>query len=312
MKQLLLLFILVVGTEFTIAQNSITDAEALLLTAAEGDLYEALPSGAIYIGLASGAYQAFDTNMYKTDGTLSNNRIIDGNNFNLHFTSINEFRSNATKSLLYATDNTQINTTAGFTQLWGSSGIILYDATTFESSIWTKAGIKDTSGDFGTAGQILSSTATGTNWIDNSSANAIQFFTAESAAQQDWAQGAEQTVATHDKTITKECVIDIDYVFSYLRIKPGVGNPQDTGGYREIHVDITGTSVKNNQMSSLANTYGTSEGWATCAAGRKYKLSAGTYTFTMTAYGDHQCRTQAQNSASYGWSFDITATPLNI
>jgi len=310
MKQLLLLFILVVGTEFTIAQNSITDAEALLLSASEGDLYQATPSGAIYIGLASGAYQAFDTNMYKTDGTLSNSRNVNGGNFDLHFSSINNFRINTTKSLLYATNNTQINTTAGFTQLWGSSGIILYDATTFESSIWTKAGIKDTSGDFGTAGQILSSTATGTNWIDNT--NTIQFFTEESASQQDWAQGSEQTVASHEITITQECLIDIDYVFSYLRIKPGVGNPQDTGGYREIHVDITGTSVKNNQMSSLANTYGTSEGWATCTASRKYKFPAGTYTFTMTAYGDHQCRTQAQNSASYGWSFDITATPLNI
>jgi len=309
MKQLLILFILVVGTEFTIAQNIITDAEALLLTAAEGDFYEALPSGAIYIGLASGAYQAFDTNMYKTNGTLTNNRGIDGNNFDIHFFSINNFRTNATSSLLYATTDTQINTTSGYTQLWGASGILMHDATTFESSIWTKAGIKDTSGDFGTAGQVLSSTATGTNWIDNSSANAIQFFTAESAAQETWNirnSNNEDLISSHTVTLTKESILNINYVFTFERTN---GNG---GQYRAVHLDISGSTTKTSQMSSLANTYETSEKWATCTASRNFKLAPGTYTFAMKTFGSHQCSTQQQNDTMYGWSFDITATPINL
>jgi len=243
--------------------------------------------------------------MYKTNGTLSNNRIIDGNNFNLNFTSINDFHTNATKLHLYATDNTQINTTAGYTQLWGSSGIILYDATTFESSIWTKAGIKDTSVDFGTAGQILSSTATGTDWIDNSSANAIQFFTAESTTTQTW-NNAETQVASQTVTISEQSILTINYVFTFERTNGS------NGKYRKVNIDITGSTVKNNQMSSLTNTYNTSEKWATCAASRNFKLGPGTYTFNMNTSGTHQCRTQQQNDDMYGWSFDITATPLNI
>ncbi|PCI06224.1 MAG: hypothetical protein COB81_01470 [Flavobacteriaceae bacterium] len=170
MKTTFPLFVFFLAFNLLSAQTTIADADlSLLPPASEGDHYTGVPSGIIYIGLASGAYQPFDTNIYKTNGELSDNRLVTGNNFDLHFSNLNTFRTNATSSSLYATTDTQINTTAGYTQLWGSSGIILYDATTFESSIWPKAGIKDTSGDFGTAGQVLSSTVTGTNWISNNS-----------------------------------------------------------------------------------------------------------------------------------------------
>ncbi len=65
-----------------------------------------------------------------------------------------------------------------FTTSVASNGLVTLDAFgtgagfNFSDNVQLSAGLLDTSGDIGTSGQILSSTATGTNWIDTFAPNA--------------------------------------------------------------------------------------------------------------------------------------------
>jgi len=262
-------------------------------------------------------------NIYNTDGQLTANRNLDGQNNTLWFKSINSFRINSTSSLLYSSNDTQINTTAGYTQLWGASGILFHDNSTFEENIWLKKELKDTSGDSGASGQVLSSTNTGTNWqplISADTDNAltvgsdkgtyrktshIQLYSDESTTTENW-NNNEKTVASHKITITEQSIINISYVFSFERTN------EKFGKYRAVNIDISGTTIKNNQMSSITNTYNTAEKWATCAANRSYQLNPGTYTISMKTFGTHKCSTEAQNDSMYGWSFDVTTIPTTF
>ncbi len=131
-------------------------------------------SGQILSSTATGTdwvTQNSSKNIYNTSGLLTSNRSLKGQNNDLSFSAINNYSIDSSSLLLTATGNTQINTSAGYTQMWGSSGILFYDNSTFEENLWVKKILRDSQGDRGIAGQILSSTNVGTKWINNSSSN---------------------------------------------------------------------------------------------------------------------------------------------
>lgn len=133
----------------------------------------------------------------------------------------------------------------------------------------------------------------------------MQLFTDQSSATQNWNGSSEQTVATRTITLTQESIVDVSYVFSYIRTSNGGGR------YRRVNIDISGSTTLNNQMSTMSNTYSTSENWGHCSATRKYRFNPGTYTFRMRTRGNANCTTRTQTDNDYGWSMDITVFPTD-
>lgn len=103
---------------------------------------------------------AASSNIYTTDGTLDANRFVNGGTNNLRFSNLGRFDiDNANYINLEST---------GFFDIKAISGINLRNSNTIvHENLSVKKSYIDSSGDVGTNGQILSSTATGTDWIDN-------------------------------------------------------------------------------------------------------------------------------------------------
>ncbi|MDO6744497.1 hypothetical protein Q4553_07930 [Tenacibaculum soleae] len=103
---------------------------------------------------------AASSNIYTADGTLDANRFINGGTNNLRFSNLGRFDiDNANYINLEST---------GFFDIKAISGINLRNSNTIvHENLSVKKSYIDSSGDVGTNGQILSSTATGTDWIDN-------------------------------------------------------------------------------------------------------------------------------------------------
>uniref|UniRef100_UPI00374D80DA hypothetical protein n=1 Tax=Spongiimicrobium salis TaxID=1667022 RepID=UPI00374D80DA len=107
-----------------------------------------------------------NTNIYTDDGTLAASRTLTGGNNSLTFTNINALQFSSTTAQFFSTGAFQLGSTGGVTQISGATGIQLQDNTTVQGNLNVTGTYGDSSGDVGTSGQILSSTATGTNWID--------------------------------------------------------------------------------------------------------------------------------------------------
>ncbi|WP_168796386.1 hypothetical protein, partial [Flagellimonas onchidii] len=106
------------------------------------------------------------TSMYVADGTLTGPRTVNGGSNSLTFTGINGLQFSSVTLQAFTTGAIQLGSTGGTTQISGVSGIQLQHATTVQSNLTVNGSIIDSSGDAGTSGQLLSSTASGTNWID--------------------------------------------------------------------------------------------------------------------------------------------------
>ena len=81
--------------------------------------------------------------------------------------SFHSFRVSAQENVANTFEITPSTTAGGSTYSNPALSISHTGNSTFSGNIQVDGGFKDSSGDIGTAGQILSSTATGTNWIDN-------------------------------------------------------------------------------------------------------------------------------------------------
>ncbi len=109
---------------------------------------------------------------------VSGSRAMTGN-LNLGTNAISNVTSLTMAGTLKNTSTTSPQLNLGydasnyFTTSVASNGLVTLDAFgtgagfTFSDNVRLSAGLLDTSGDTGTSGQILSSTATGTNWIDS-------------------------------------------------------------------------------------------------------------------------------------------------
>lgn len=137
-------------------------------------------------------------NFYTTNGTLTTNRTVTGAGLGtaLTFSNINGFTLNSINSNVYnaagsnvfsagssttitsaasnvftSTAATQLRSTNDVVEIFGNSGIDLLSNTDLTGNLSVTGTYADSDGDVGTNGQILSSTATGTNWIDNAALN---------------------------------------------------------------------------------------------------------------------------------------------
>lgn len=121
-------------------------------------------------------------NIYNSNGTLTGTRIITGANHSILFQGLTNFVVNTSGSSTITSTATNVFTSAAATTLTstgdkveisGLNGIDLNSNTQITGNLSLTGTFGDSSGAIGTpahvgtAGQILSSTATGTNWIDN-------------------------------------------------------------------------------------------------------------------------------------------------
>ncbi|PCI06228.1 MAG: hypothetical protein COB81_01490 [Flavobacteriaceae bacterium] len=267
--------------------------------------------------------------IYTTNGTLTTDRILEGNTNSLSFENLGTFTtnvinrvSNSTNTQIFATNAIQLQSTGGTVQIAGPSGIQLQNNTAVAGNLSVTGSYNDSTTDSGITGEVLSSTGTGTDWhplVSTDANNAVTtgtdkgvyvkkqqiiFLTKESNTTQTW-NNPDTQVESHTIELFEESIVNLNYIFTFRR------NNGNGGRYRGVNIDISGSTSLNNQMSTLTNTYSNSEIWGTCAASRNFKLIPGTYTFSMRTFGNHNCTTQSQSNNMYGWSFDITATPIN-
>ncbi|PCH75436.1 MAG: hypothetical protein COB98_08940 [Flavobacteriaceae bacterium] len=293
-----------------------------------GQILSSTATGSNWIDLPS------VSSIYTDSDTLTGDRVLTGDSYNLSFNEIRNFDTNVinrlSKSLtsqFLATNNIELKSSNGDVEIAANSGTIqLQNNTNISGNLSVTGTYSDSTNDSGSTGDVLSSTGTTTDWhplISNIANNAatvgldkgifvkkqtIVLKSQESTGTQDWIKDSYQMVSEIKLEIYTDCLIDIDYVFSYRRTKG------TKGGYRAVYVDIdkSGTiDFKEKQMSSMSNTYEGFERRSSCTASRKYIFTSGVYTFTMITKGTNKCKTEIQANEYYGWSFDITATPIN-
>ncbi|MBE7659921.1 hypothetical protein [Tenacibaculum finnmarkense] len=122
-------------------------------------------------------------NIYTENGRLTTARTLDANNLNFSLNNIDEFKVNSNTAeilsqnnskfgsinggvIIEAANNIQLNSNATITE-----NLTIAKNLTVNENIWVKKRFKDTSGSPGSFGQILTSTTSGTNWIDNPALN---------------------------------------------------------------------------------------------------------------------------------------------
>ncbi|MDY8138779.1 hypothetical protein [Aquimarina sp. 2201CG5-10] len=109
------------------------------------------------------------TTFYTADGTLTGTRTVNGGGNSLTFNNLNALQLNATNIQAFSNQAFQLGSIGNVTQISGASGIQLQDDTAVQGNISVTGSFTDSSGDAGSLNQVLSSTVTGTNWVDGSS-----------------------------------------------------------------------------------------------------------------------------------------------
>ncbi|CAM1333033.1 hypothetical protein [Tenacibaculum aestuariivivum] len=157
------------GTIKTVNNNNVTSGNTEPTAPVEGDVwfdtlnseikvYDADP---IPIGTWRNIASSSSTgdNIYNINGTLTQNRTLNGGGNQLFFNNLDWFQISNTNFIRIQSD--------GFLDFIGPSGINLYSDTRLTGNISVSGGYRDSTNSFGTANQILSSTVTGTQWVDN-------------------------------------------------------------------------------------------------------------------------------------------------
>ncbi len=123
------------------------------------------------------------SNIYSSNGTLLGPRTLNGGGNSLVFNNLNvlQFFSNGATQL-FATGALQLGSTGNSTQISGalgltltatSNGITLNGNTVLNNNLRVVGSFSDSSSNAGTNGQVLSSTGTGTQWVDPNLAEVI-------------------------------------------------------------------------------------------------------------------------------------------
>ncbi|CAM1372996.1 hypothetical protein [Tenacibaculum xiamenense] len=123
------------------------------------------------------------SNIYSIDGTLSGARTLNGGGNSLTFNNINAFQLSTNNSTqIFAIGPLQLGSTGSTTQITGTlgititataNGITLNGDTSVSNNLSVAGSYSDSSGATGTSGQILTSTATGTQWRDPATAEVV-------------------------------------------------------------------------------------------------------------------------------------------
>jgi len=261
---------------------------------------------------------ALTGNIYSNDGSITGNRTLDGTNtYNLVETNIAINTINATLI---------INTSATTFSVLSAANIEFNSNTTISNNLWVSGSFMDSFGSIGTAGQLLSSTLTGTKWVTPSViSKSLQFISVGSTADQTWANSpnARTFIVDVPLTLTESSIVDLAYTFIFYK-----GNKKMIGNRR---ISVTQKDGLNNvieefMMPSSAEPVSFPGGntpvpvLGNCSASKKIVLPPGDYIFELGTSGDFTCQTGTNsydltddgNEYNYtGWTFDILVTPLS-
>ncbi|MCG8722462.1 hypothetical protein G1K63_02840 [Tenacibaculum finnmarkense] len=106
-------------------------------------------------------------NIYTTDGTLTSSRTLNGASNSLNFTNINTFSVTTLGATTISSGGATVISSGGVTQINATAGVQINGSTTLNGNLELNNALLDINNETGTAGQVLSSTGTGTNWIDS-------------------------------------------------------------------------------------------------------------------------------------------------
>ncbi len=110
------------------------------------------------------------SNIYNADGTLTGSRTLSGGGNSLTFNGLNSLQLFSTNNTqIFSTNAMQIRSTASTLQMSGLSSVELESNTNVSGNLSVTGSFEDSSGDVGGVNQVLTSTITGTNWVDGSS-----------------------------------------------------------------------------------------------------------------------------------------------
>lgn len=159
-------------------------------------------------------------NIYTFDDTLTNNRTLTGDGNSLRFTDFSRFDIDNSGFI-------NINSTNGFLTLRARDGIDLQNSNVrVLENLFVAKSFVDSNNDVGTAGQILSSTVTGTDWIDPNLAEVVNKTTNYTLVLAD--NGKVFTFnSAADVTLTVPAGLPVGYNISIYQI--GNGNVTITG-----------------------------------------------------------------------------------
>jgi hypothetical protein len=151
------------GSIIPVNNNLVNTAATAPLNPVEGDIWFDTANNIIKIYDVIDGWKDITAtslkNIYTADGTLTNSRTLTGASNSLIFNGLNTF----TTTTLGATT---INS-GGATVLNATGGVTINNNTLVNGSLELNSTLLDINNEAGTNNQILSSTATGIDWIDN-------------------------------------------------------------------------------------------------------------------------------------------------
>lgn len=163
------------GTIQTVNNNTVTTSTTAPALPLENDVWFDTTNNQIKIYDTADGWKLITStlatqNIYTADGTLTSNRILNGNTNNLVFNNINYLQ-------LFSTLGTQISSTGGTMQISSGTSSQISAGTTMQLSAPNNIMLQsptefnntllDINDSAGTSGQILTSTGTGVEWASN-------------------------------------------------------------------------------------------------------------------------------------------------
>lgn len=163
------------GTIQTVNNNTVTTSTTAPTLPVENDVWFDTTNNQIKIYDTVDGWKLITStlasqNIYTADGTLTSDRILNGNTNNLVFNNINYLQ-------LFSTFGTQISSTGGTMQISSGTSSQISAGTTMQLSAPNNIMLQsptefnntllDVNDSAGTSGQILSSTGTGVEWVNN-------------------------------------------------------------------------------------------------------------------------------------------------
>ncbi|MFT7900445.1 hypothetical protein VBY74_10700 [Tenacibaculum ascidiaceicola] len=163
------------GTIQTVNNNTVTTSTTAPTLPVENDVWFDTTNNQIKIYDTVDGWKLITStlatqNIYTADGTLTSNRILNGNTNNLIFNNINYLQ-------LFSTLGTQISSTGGTMQISSGTSSQISAGTTMQLSAPNNIMLQsptefnntllDINDSAGTSGQILTSTGTGVEWANN-------------------------------------------------------------------------------------------------------------------------------------------------
>lgn len=213
------------GTIQTVNNNTVTTSTTAPTLPLENDVWFDTTNNQIKIYDTVDGWKLITStlasqNIYTFDNTLTDNRTLTGDGNSLRFTDFSRFDIDNSGFI-------NINSTNGFLSLGARDGIDLQNSNVriFENLSVAKSFV-DSNNDVGTAGQVLSSTVTGTDWIDPNLAEVVNKITNYTLVLAD--NGKVLTFnSAADVTLTIPAGLPVGYNISIYQI--GNGNVTITG-----------------------------------------------------------------------------------